>query len=230
MTRDSHGFTLLEIAIVLVIIGLLLSGVLKGQELITSARVRNLISQQDGVKTAFFGFEDRYRAVPGDYSQAGININCGGTACINGNGNGRIEAGTGGAIHEEILAWQHLSASGFIAGSYTMANSAVTAADETNTARNFYTGVFLQLVFDNDWGPSTNTVRKHHMNTGGLVPVEILAEVDRKIDDGRPYSGAFQFSAFARSGDTPPDPATCVNGSSWDVNAGDANCGAASLF
>ena len=77
MNRDSHGFTLLEIAIVLVIIGLLLSGVLKGQELITNARVRNLISQQDGIKTAFFGFEDRYRAVPGDYSQADININCG---------------------------------------------------------------------------------------------------------------------------------------------------------
>jgi prepilin-type N-terminal cleavage/methylation domain-containing protein len=230
MIRDSHGFTLLEIAIVLVIIGILLGGVLKGQELITSARVRNLISQQDGVKTAFFGFEDRYRAVPGDYSQADININCGATVCIDGNGNGRIEAGTGGAIHEEILAWQHLSASSFIAGSYTMANSAVTTADETNTARNFYTGVFLQLVFDNDWGLSTNTVKKHHVNTGGLVPVEILAEVDRKIDDGKPYSGAFQFSSFARSGDIAPDPATCVSGASWDINGGDANCGAASLF
>ena len=53
----------------LVIIGLLLGGVLKGQELITSARVRNLISQQDGVKAAYFGFLDRYRALPGDYSR-----------------------------------------------------------------------------------------------------------------------------------------------------------------
>ncbi|HVS27365.1 MAG TPA: prepilin-type N-terminal cleavage/methylation domain-containing protein, partial [Burkholderiales bacterium] len=48
--RKQSGFTLIEIAIVLVIIGLLLGGVLKGQELITSARVRNLISQQDGIK------------------------------------------------------------------------------------------------------------------------------------------------------------------------------------
>ena len=48
--RKQAGFTLIEIAIVLVIIGLLLGGVLKGQELITSARVRNLISQQDGIK------------------------------------------------------------------------------------------------------------------------------------------------------------------------------------
>ncbi|HYJ20307.1 MAG TPA: prepilin-type N-terminal cleavage/methylation domain-containing protein, partial [Burkholderiales bacterium] len=52
MNRKQQGFTLIEIAIVLVIIGLLLGGILKGQELITSARVRNLISQQDGVKAA----------------------------------------------------------------------------------------------------------------------------------------------------------------------------------
>jgi len=228
--RGSHGFTLLEIAIVLVIIGLLLSGVLKGQELITSARVRNLISQQDGVKAAFFGFEDRYRAVPGDYSQADSNINCGATACINGNGNGRIEAGTAGAIHEEILAWQHLSASRFVIDSYTMANSGVSVPDESNSARNFYSGIFLQLVFDNIWGPAGNAVSKHHLNTGGLVPVEIIAEVDRKIDDGKPYSGAFQFSPYARAGDVAPNPATCVSGSDWGISGGDSNCGGASLF
>ncbi len=69
MGTHSKGFTLIEIAIVLVLIGLLLGGVLKGQELITSARVRNLISQQDGIKAAFFGFQDRYRALPGDYAR-----------------------------------------------------------------------------------------------------------------------------------------------------------------
>ena len=61
MRNRQSGFTLIEIAIVLVIIGLLLGGVLKGQELITSARVRNLIATQDGVKAAYFGFLDRYR-------------------------------------------------------------------------------------------------------------------------------------------------------------------------
>ena len=66
--RKQTGFTLIEIAIVLVIIGLLLGGVLKGQELITSARVRNLAHTQDGIKAAFFGFQDRFRALPGDYS------------------------------------------------------------------------------------------------------------------------------------------------------------------
>ncbi len=88
MKRYTNGFTLIEIAIVLVIIGLLLGGVLKGQELITGARVRNLISQQDGIKAAFFGFQDRYRALPGDYAAASTNIN---GVTIAGDGNGRIE-------------------------------------------------------------------------------------------------------------------------------------------
>ena len=74
MKTQQSGFTLIEIAIVLVIIGLLLGGVLKGQELITSARVRNMISQQDGIKAAYFGFLDRYRALPGDYAAASSNI------------------------------------------------------------------------------------------------------------------------------------------------------------
>ena len=58
--RNQSGFTLIEIAIVLVIIGLLLGGVLKAQELITSAKVRNIISQQDGIKAAYYGFQDRF--------------------------------------------------------------------------------------------------------------------------------------------------------------------------
>ena len=120
---QNQGFTLIEIAIVLVIIGLLLGGVLKGQELITSARVRNLISQQDGIKAAFFGFQDRFRAFPGDYTAATTNIAGMSTAACgagNGNGNGQIEA-TGANSFETVLAWEHLSKSGFITGTYTCA-------------------------------------------------------------------------------------------------------------
>src|SRR5947208_13835939 len=73
--QKQQGFTLIEIAIVLVIIGLLLGGVLKGQELITAARVRNLAAQLDGVKIAYLGFQDRYRALPGDYPLGAPNAN-----------------------------------------------------------------------------------------------------------------------------------------------------------
>ncbi len=66
------GFTLIEIAIVLVIIGLLLGGVLKGQELINTARVRAMNNTVDGITAAWFSFQDRYRSFPGDYLSASI--------------------------------------------------------------------------------------------------------------------------------------------------------------
>jgi len=231
MMYKSRGFTLIEIAIVLVIIGLLLGGVLKGQELITGARVRNLISQQDGIKAAFFGFQDRYRALPGDYAAADANIN---GANGNGNGNGRIESAAvgGGYVHEEILAWNHLTAAGFMNGSYTAA-SGVTDPDDNNNPKNPYS-VYIQIIYDNVYGlPGSLPPAKHNLKTGGQVPVEIVAEVDRKIDDGKPASGGFQFSAYAPPSGTPPDDTSCTTGGAnalWAVTGSDTNCGGASLF
>ncbi len=173
MKNQQQGFTLIEIAIVLVIIGLLLGGVLKGQELITSARVRNMISQQDGIKAAYFGFLDRYRALPGDYSAATANIK-GVAAGVNGDGNGQIIG------NEAIMAWDHLSKAGFINGSYTY--TAATINDST-TPKNPYAG-YLQLIYDGVYGAgvaATPSTLRHNLKTGKQVPVNILAEVDRKL-------------------------------------------------
>ncbi|HSS46364.1 MAG TPA: prepilin-type N-terminal cleavage/methylation domain-containing protein [Burkholderiales bacterium] len=228
MVRKHSGFTLIEIAIVLVIIGLLLGGVLKGQELITSARVRNLISEQDGIKAAFFGFQDRFRSFPGDYTLASTNINCT-PACSNGNGNGRIEA-TGATIAENIAVWEHLSRSGFINGTYTYA---ATASDSTSP-KNPY-AVYVNVVFDAAYGDPAvvTTPQRHNIKTGGQVPVEIIAEVDRKVDDGLPYSGAFQFSNYQGNAAAAPT-VSCVNTAttptSWAVTSGVTNCGGASLL
>ena len=222
--RRNQGFTLIEIAIVLVIIGLLLGGVLRGQELITGARVRNLISQQDGIKAAFFGFQDRYRALPGDYSAADPNIKCGDTPCPNGNGNGRIETG-----NETILVWTHLTAAGFMNGSYR-ANSGATTPDDANTPKNPYSS-YLQVIYDANYGdPSGTSSSKHNLKTGTQVPVEIIAEVDRKIDDGRPYTGSFQFSTYSAATGGEPAAANCVDGGNWKIAEGETNCGGASLF
>jgi prepilin-type N-terminal cleavage/methylation domain-containing protein len=236
MKRCTRGFTLIEIAIVLVIIGLLLGGVLKGQELITGARVRNLISQQDGIKAAFFGFQDRYRALPGDYAAADSNINCGASPCAKGNGNGRIESTAtpinGSVAHEETLVWSHLTSSGFLNGSYTFAD---TAATDANTPKNPY-GALLDLENDQQYGPGTGPF-KHNLKTGAQLPAEILSEVDRKIDDGLPYTGAFQFSTYASPSGTPPAVSgaqgcidTAATPNVWAVKGGSTNCGAATLF
>ena len=230
MKNQQKGFTLIEIAIVLVIIGLLLGGVLKGQELITSARVRNMISQQDGIKAAYFGFLDRYRALPGDYSAATANIK---GATKNGNGNGQIEpAGACGTIancvpEEYILAWEQLSLAGFINGSYTFSAS----VSDTTTPKNPYAG-YLQLIYDNNYSDPSGTIPlRHNLKTGNQVPVNILAETDRKIDDGNPQGGAFRFSPYSTG--TAVTTANCIDAGpppSWKVAGEENNCGGASIF
>jgi prepilin-type N-terminal cleavage/methylation domain-containing protein len=227
MFRKSSGFTLIEIAIVLVIIGLLLGGVLKGQELITGARVRNLISQQDGIKAAFFGFQDRYRALPGDYAAAGANIKCPTADCPNGDGNGQIELANAAAGAESLYAWTHLTAAGFLNGSYEY-KAADTGPNDTNSPKNPYS-VYLQLVYDAVYGDGTGS-SKHNLKTGSQVPVEIIAEVDRKIDDGRPNSGAFQFSTYVPGSNTAPTVAECISSGNWNIKDSATNCGGASLF
>src|SRR5262245_25615119 len=231
-----RGLTLVEMAIVMTIAGLLMEALVTGQARIKDARVRDIISQQEAVESAFQGFQDRFRALPGDYSAASTNINCGATPCLNGNGNWRVEAGTGGAIHEEILAWQHLSAAGFLRGGYVMAGAGVTAPAPDNTPTNVFGG-YLEIVFDTNFGYSGNTLSRHNIKTGNDIPAAVLAEVDGKIDDGLPGSGRFRFSTYAGAGTAPVvggTPSGCTDANSptasWIQSGGSDNCGAASLL
>jgi len=120
--RTQTGFTLVEIAIVLVIIGLLLGGILKGQEMITQAKIKNVVADFSGISAAYYGYQDRYRAIPGDDNGAAARWTSP-TAATNGNGNG-IVAGTynnGSAVCtaavEACSWWDHLRRAGFVAGS-----------------------------------------------------------------------------------------------------------------
>ena len=89
--RGQTGFTLVEIAIVLVIIGLLIGAILKGIEMINSAKVRRLAELSSGVQSAYAGFIDRYRRVPGDWNAAAAATAIGGVINGGGNNNGRID-------------------------------------------------------------------------------------------------------------------------------------------
>jgi prepilin-type N-terminal cleavage/methylation domain-containing protein len=216
LSRRQSGFTLIEIAIVLVIIGLLLGGILKGQELITSARVRNIIAQLDGTKAAFFGFQDRYRALPGDFTQATTQIT---GASRDGDGNGQILA------DEAIAVWDHLSHAGFINGTYVF-NAVESAA---TTPNNPY-GARLQLINDAVYADAAAPTARTNLKTGPQIPVNILAEIDRKIDDGNALRGTMRFSAYDAGG-VAPVPANCHNAAGeWLAGNGQTNCGAAILF
>jgi prepilin-type N-terminal cleavage/methylation domain-containing protein len=229
--RGETGFTLIEIAIVMVIIGLLLGGVLKGQELIAGARIRNLMSQQDGIKAAYFGFVDRFRLPPGDYHLATANI-AGATA--NGNGNGQIQSVlAGGAVDEHVAVWEHLSRAGFMNGAYAYAALPETPA---STPTSVYGHVrYIQLIFDNVYGPGGGLPR-HNIKTGNQIPAQILAEIDRKIDDGNPIGGDFQYSSYnGGAGGIAPIPTGiggcyAVGPTPYWGDPAVANCGAATLL
>lgn len=199
----TKGLTLIELCVVITIVGLMTQMLLMGQSAIHNARVHDIISQQDGIRAAWMGFADRYRALPGDYANASNALVCSPT-CTNGNGNGRVEAA------ESQIVWQHLAAAGYISGEY-----------HASSPRNVF-GADITVVYDNAYGNGTNAPH-HNIKTGNLVPGDILAEVDRKMDDGKPASGDFQFSS---TGGTDAD---CnVVAGEWNLSAG--NCGGATVL
>ena len=123
------GFTLVEIAIVLVIIGLLLGGILKGQEMITQAKIKNAINDFNGISVAVTSYQDRYRFLPGDDPNADTRWTVQAPAKGNGNGviagkyNATVAGAAPAAAEESNLFWQHLRIAGFVAGVTTGAGS-----------------------------------------------------------------------------------------------------------
>ena len=121
--NKQSGFTLVEIAIVLVIIGLLLGGVLKGQELINSAKVKNMISDFRTTSTFVYAYQDKFRALPGD--DAGAVAHVAGTLATTpasgARGDGRINGAWNSEVvtDESYLFWEHIRKAGLASGTTT---------------------------------------------------------------------------------------------------------------
>lgn len=112
--RRQSGFSLVEVAIALAIIGLIVAGILKGQDLLENARLKSVISQVDEYRLATHTFYDRFGALPGDFDQASIYIN---SQLRNGNRNGILEGAglsASGHNHECVSFWEHLAAAQLI--------------------------------------------------------------------------------------------------------------------
>ncbi len=187
--NKQKGFTLVEIAIVLVIIGLLLGGILKGQELISSARVRNLADQNSGIQAAYYGFIDRYRAVPGDMTAAAAIPAFGVTVNTGGDGTGQLD----NDLTEATALWEQLSRSNFIGGGFSPATS--VPLDETEYAFVAPTNAFGgSLILSQNTGYTGANGQRLNLHMGLNVPVNIARELDMKVDDGLPNTGVVRLT------------------------------------
>lgn len=232
---SSLGITVVEIALILLIVTLTGTAVFKGQELVFAARAKSLIAQSDRAKVAFLGFQDRFRALPGDYRDAPANI---AGVTYHGNGNGRIEIGVAqigpnAVANEDEIVWNHLSKAGFYPGSFDYQPGNPSAA----VPRNAFGGV-AGISFSSDYGSPAGPAQpaRHTIKTGNQIPVRYLAEMDQKVDDGNALRGSFQFSNYAYFGAQPVGPPSATGCSdaagNWRSGASSppTNCGGATLM
>lgn len=169
--RTQHGFSLVEAAVVLVVIGIILGAVLQGRSLIESAEFKSFSRDLRETRGAFHNFRDRYNALPGDFSEADERLGL--DSSDNGNGNGVINGGPDCSVAgaESCLAWQHLRAAGMLDGNPT--------TDGAEAGRQHPYGGVIASFFTGDDG---NAVFGHKILITD-VPVEVAERLDREEDN-----------------------------------------------
>lgn len=214
-----HGFSLVELSIVLVILGLLVGGIMTGQNLIHAAELRSVTTQYNQYMTALRIFQDKYLALPGDMPNAtafwdGASATCPGTnaqgntdnSTCNGNGNGDIERiNTAPFGNEQFRAWQQLALAGLIEGVYEgvagSGNAQYHSVIGFNVPRaklgNLGWSVYRHYAggdtwwFDLDYG-HIFTLGGQHATSATLekgITPEDAWNIDTKVDDGKPGLG-----------------------------------------
>ena len=181
------GFTLIEIAIVLVIIGLLLGGVLKGQEMINSAKVKNIANDFRQIPVYIYGYLDRFKELPGDDPRVVANIS--GTlattpAGVQGNSviNGLWNSST--STDESFLFWQHVRLAGLSAGPTNI-------ADPTYIPRNADGGIMgiqSNVGFVTITAPTAMT-GTYIICSDGILG-KFVKQLDITLDDGETSTGS----------------------------------------
>ena len=184
INSGQKGFTLVELAIVMVIIGLLMGAILKGQAMIEDARIKRVISDINGMSAAYFTYLDRYSALPGDDPNATARW----AGVANGNGSGAIAGNVNTPSGESLEAWQALRSAGLLSGNAFAVGAAALPLNP----------------FGNNYGIGT-------LNFGGVIgtrnrilvntlPADIAGIIDTKLDDGVDTTGTVQSTGAYTAG------------------------------
>tara|TARA_B100001123_G_scaffold351653_1_gene402743 strand:- start:431 stop:1207 length:777 start_codon:yes stop_codon:yes gene_type:complete len=211
-----HGFSLVELSIVLVILGLLTGGILTGQSLIRAAEMRSVATEVQRYQTAVRSFQDKYFAIPGDMANAtsfwGTMSNCGvaspsgsGTQTCNGNGDGQItEASASARTGENFGMWQQMANAGLIEGSYTgisgtggtndaEINENVPASKLSNSGWYMHYYSTVGNAYDYAFNYGNHFVfgvdEANSATSAAAMTTEEAWNIDTKLDDGLPASG-----------------------------------------
>lgn len=192
MTRKATGFTLIESAAVLLILGLLVAGAVRGQELINATQARMLAESFSSTRIAMLSYQDRFKALPGDHGAVtGIFADAAAaTSPAGALGNGRIDGAWNSttATDESYLFWQHVRLAGLVNGSPLVGNESYLPQTILGT-RLGISGT-MQI---NQPTPMSGT---HNVCTDGVAGT-LAKRVDVYLDDGNPQTGAVRIAALS---------------------------------
>jgi prepilin-type N-terminal cleavage/methylation domain-containing protein len=194
MKRNQSGFTLIEIAIVLVIIGLLLGGVLKGQELINSAKVKNLATDFRNIPVFIYGYQDKFRALPGDDANVAGHIagatlattpaGSVGNGIINGNWN------TATQTDESYLFWQHVRLAGLTSGSTTVGAADYLPVNAAGGPIGIQSGTSVVAASPINATAGANPIRGTYIICSPNILGKFAKQLDIQLDDGNTATGS----------------------------------------
>jgi prepilin-type N-terminal cleavage/methylation domain-containing protein len=187
MKSQQSGFTLVEIAIVLVIIGLLLGGILKGQELINSAKVKNLANDFRTIPTYIYGYQDKFKALPGDDAAANQHITGATVATTGGTvGNGVIEGNWNSTTQtdESFLFWQHVRLANLAAGPTDPTQADYIPKNGVGGTIGLSSATTAQLQISGMSGT-------YQICSEGILG-KFVKQLDTQMDDGNPAGGSMR--------------------------------------
>lgn len=176
------GFTLIELAIVLVIIGLLLGGVLRGQELINSAKVKNMARDFQNVQVYIYGYQDKFKALPGDDPAAVTHVG----ATTDGDRDGLIEGDWDTQLNntESCNFWQHVRLAGLAPGP-TVVNCAAGNTYQPVNADGGLIGIQSVSGFaDINVLPTAGGISGAYVVCSNAILGKFAKQLDTTLDDG----------------------------------------------